>query len=256
MFKIFKKGGSETNDFWISYTDLMAGFLVIFIVICVIVYKEYSESRRNYEKLFETFQGLDPGQIEDKFTAMSRELDSLKGANLKNLIYEYDDVFVSNDFINVTFDSIRGSIALTCKDSRRYLFASGSYKFEPELQDYLDNVCVPMVKKTMRLWKDYKCNNVELRIEGHTDPNGLHKESGRGTDISFIENLKLSSSRANNVYDYILNNEDLTDEQKEFVKKNMISVGYSFSKRVYDNNIHNHSLDPTSRRIEFRIISK
>ena len=38
--------------------------------------------------------------------------------------------------------------------------------------------------------------------------------------------------------------------------QHMISVGYSFSERIENNNIDNMDLDAQSRRIEFRIISK
>lgn len=252
----FKKRSSDNHDFWMSYTDLMSGFLIVFIIISIVFYRQYSESKQKFDKLFETYKGLDADQINNKILRMTHELDSIKGANLKNLIYEYNDVFVSNDFVKVDFDSIRGSIILTCQDSKKYLFASGSHKFEPGLQDYLDQIHKPLVEKTMILWRTHKYNNVELRIEGHTDPNGISKGCVRGSDQSFLENLKLSSARANSVYDYILNSEELSEVQKNFVKKNMISVGYSFSKRVYDNNIKLVGLDPTSRRIEFRIISK
>ena len=108
----------------------------------------------------------------------------------------------------------------------------------------------------MELWKEHNYKNVELRIEGHTDPNGLYRGTKRGSDESFLQNLDLSSRRANRVYNYILGNKSLTVEQREFAKKNMISVGYSFAHRVQQNNVDNEKLDPSSRRIEFRIISK
>lgn len=254
--KLFSKKESGEHDFWMSYTDLMSGFLIVFIIISIVVYQQYSESKQKFDKLFETYQGLDAEQINEKILKMTHELDSIKGANLKNLIFEYNDVFESNDFVKVDFDSLRGSIILTCQDSKKYLFASGSQNFEPELRNYLDKIHKPLVVKTMDLWRNFKYSNVELRIEGHTDPNGISKGCLRGSDQSFLENLKLSSDRANKVYDYILNSAELSNDQKEFVKKNMISVGYSFSKRVYDNNLDKYELDPTSRRIEFRIISK
>ena len=72
----------------------------------------------------------------------------------------------------------------------------------------------------------------------------------------FLMNLDLSSRRANNVYEYILKNTGLNDYQKRFVKKHMIGIGYSFSHRLLDNSETDTSKDPSSRRIEFRIISK
>lgn len=247
MKKIFRKKETESNNFWMSYTDLMSGFLVVFIIISIVSYSKYSS-------LFDTFKGLDSDEIEQKFTEMSAELDSLKGANLKNLILEYKDVFYTNDAISATFDEVRGSIIISTNNQEKYLFKSGNDNFEPELEMYLNSIYKPLVKKTIQLWNDYNCRNLELRIEGHTDPNSL-SGCGRGTNDSFLENLKLSSERANKVYNYILKG-DLTDSEREFVKENMISVGYSFSDRVKQKNIDDFSKDPASRRIEFRIITK
>ena len=105
----------------------------------------------------------------------------------------------------------------------------------------------------MTIWNEQNRKNIELRIEGHTDPLW---DGERGTDYGYIRNLELSSGRANLVYSYIFNNCNLSPEQKEFAQKQVVSVGYSFSDRVQKNNIYDVSLDPMSRRIEFRIISK
>ncbi|MGN0051754.1 MAG: OmpA family protein [Prevotella sp.] len=170
---------------------------------------------------------------------------------------EYKDVFYLDDpNISVEFNSDRGSIILTHHNPQKYLFASGKDTMEVVLERYLYNIRKPLVVKTMELWKEHNYKNVELRIEGHTDPNGLYRGTKRGSDESFLQNLDLSSRRANRVYNYILGNKSLTVEQREFAKKNMISVGYSFAHRVQQNNVGDEKLDPSSRRIEFRIISK
>ena len=225
--KIFHRNEDGEHNFWMSYTDLMSGFLVVFIIISAVMYKNYQDKTRE------------------------------SNASLKNLIVEYKDVFYLDDpNISVEFNSDRGSIILTHQNPQKYLFASGKDTMEVVLERYLYNIRKPLVVKTMELWKEHNYKNVELRIEGHTDPNGLYRETKRGSDESFLQNLDLSSRRANRVYNYILGNKSLTVEQREFAKKNMISVGYSFAHRVQQNNVDNEKLDPSSRRIEFRIISK
>ena len=109
--------------------------------------------------------------------------------------------------------------------------------------------------------------SIELRIEGHADPNGIRdKRTGYvpryGSEDSFIENMKLSSERANSVYSYLYNdkNVSLTEIEKEFLRNHAISVGYSFSERIkngthLDKTTYGY-LDDVSRRIEFRIIAK
>lgn len=225
--KIFHRNEDGEHNFWMSYTDLMSGFLVVFIIISAVMYKNYQDKTRE------------------------------SNASLKNLIVEYKDIFYLDDpNISVEFNSDRGSIILTHHNPQKYLFASGKDTMELVLERYLYNIRKPLVVKTMELWKEHNYKNVELRIEGHTDPNGLYRRTKRGSDESFLQNLDLSSRRANRVYNYILGNKSLTVEQREFAKKNMISVGYSFAHRVQQNNVGNEKLDPSSRRIEFRIISK
>lgn len=225
--KLFHRNEDGEHNFWMSYTDLMSGFLVVFIIISAVMYKNYQDKTRE------------------------------SNASLKNLIVEYKDVFnLDNPDISVEFNSERGSIILTHKDPSKYLFASGKDTMETVLERYLYSIRKPLVVKTMELWKEHNYKNVELRIEGHTDPNGIKDGARRGSDKSFTQNLELSSRRANSVYKYILDNKELTVEQREFAKKNMISVGYSFQHRVQQNNVDDVKLDPSSRRIEFRIISK
>ena len=38
MRKIFKKDTNEEHNFWMSYTDLMSGFLVVFIILTVLLF--------------------------------------------------------------------------------------------------------------------------------------------------------------------------------------------------------------------------
>lgn len=247
MKYLFKGKNEGGHDFWMSYTDLMSGFLIVFIICSIIVYNKYSKKKHEYEVLCEKLH-INPDSL-------MNQIDSIKYlSSLKNRISEYKDIFVETEEIKVVFDSKRGSIILTHKDPSKDLFAPGDTTIRSPLKEYLDSVYLDVVKKTIDLNTNH---NIELRIEGHTDPT-WGKEIPRGSDISFIKNLGLSSRRANAVYEYIFKGKKLNAEQRRFVERNMISVGYSFSERVQSDsiNIDDASLDPASRRIEFRIISK
>lgn len=94
--KIFHRNEDGEHNFWMSYTDLMSGFLVVFIIISAVMYKNYQDKTRE------------------------------SNASLKNLIVEYKDVFYLDDpNISVEFNSDRGSIILTHHNPQKYLFASG-----------------------------------------------------------------------------------------------------------------------------------
>ena len=270
MKKLFKKDSGEEQNFWMSYTDLMSGFLVVFIILSAILYKIYTQKVADAEKahadamvkqeLYENaLASLEQANIDlekEKTNAQQQAdlIDSLKQNNLKNLIKRYRDVFVYDDNVKVSFDTIRGSIILTHRDAKKDLFIQDNKPvMRNELKHYLQRIGSPLISRTMAIWKEQNKKNIELRIEGHTDPTW---NGERGSDYGYIKNLELSSGRANLVYSYIFNNCNLTPEQKEFAQKQIISVGYSFSDRVQKNNIHDKSPDPSSRRIEFRIISK
>ena len=82
--KIFHRNEDGEHNFWMSYTDLMSGFLVVFIIISAVMYKNYQDKTRE------------------------------SNASLKNLIVEYKNIFYLDDpNISVEFNSDRGSIILT-----------------------------------------------------------------------------------------------------------------------------------------------
>lgn len=263
MKKLFHKQSNDDHNFWMSYTDLMSGFLVVFIILSAILYSHYKEqtleaviAENRYKEALRNLEqskgSSDSLRIE--LLSLKHVIDSLRQNDLKNLILQYKDIFVYDPSVKVEFDTIRGSIILTNRNGGEDLFSKGKTYMKNELKVYIDKVGKRIVERTISLWRLNSYKNVELRIEGHTDPTwGTYL---RGSNYSFIENLSLSSERANNVYQYILKNTGLTSGQQDFVKRNMISIGYSFSSRVSDGTINNVNKDADSRRIEFRIISK
>ena len=270
MKKLFKKNSGEEHNFWMSYTDLMSGFLVVFIILSAILYKHFNELYTHYEtqthlatiaeeKYNEALEKLkrsknDTDSLRYELLSLQTVVDSLKRNDLKNLIRQYNDVFVYDTNVKVDIDTSKGSIILTNRNANEDLFNKGEAIMRKELREYIDKIGKKMVERTMLLWRYNGYKDVELRIEGHTDPTWGYYE--RGGNYSFIKNLTLSSERANNVFEYILENTGLNQEQQEFVKRNMISIGYSFSSRASHNSIANKSEDASSRRIEFRIISR
>lgn len=274
MKKLFKKDSGEEHNFWMSYTDLMSGFLVVFIILSAILFnhftkksKEAEDSKIKYDSLIVKYNnaiselensGRDidsclvaNAKLKTRADSLTFVIDSLRKNDMKNLITQYRSVFIYDPNIKVTIDTHRGSIILTHQNTSKDLFVSGKDYVYGDLKAYLDKVGKNIVTKTIDLYNS-GFQNIELRIEGHTDP----RWSGYGEDDRFLMNLDLSSRRANNVYEYILKNTGLNDYQKRFVKKHMIGIGYSFSHRLLDNSETDTSKDPSSRRIEFRIISK
>lgn len=267
MKRIFGKGGSGQHDFWMSYTDMMSGFLIVFMIGCIYAYNGYQKktaelehAKTQVDSLLTTLRVDNPDSLKSKIFEYRYFIDSINSHKLSNEIESYRNVFVETPDIKPIFDEVRGSVKLLDKSPNGELFESGECGFYKRithevlpLKPYLERIYPALVDTTMSIAKR-KNVNIELRIEGHTDPkwNGLV----RGGKESYIRNLKLSSERANAVLELILNGDRLSDVQRNFLMKHMISVGYSFSERIENNNLDVESLDAQSRRIEFRIISK
>ena len=236
MKRLFKKDHGEEHNFWMSYTDLLSGFLIVFIVASLL-----------YNKMM---QGYSREDIENMIEWHKNH------ANLVNINNDFKDVFEGID--GVKFMDKEGTIRIYPtyegeKDS--ILFETREAMIQPNLKSRLAVFGPRFIKKAMQLVKEGK-NIAEIRIEGHTDTDGTFfgDTNSKGIFENDEGNLLLSSRRAFMVYKYLYDNCCSSQEEKEFVLSHMISVGYSSQKIIKgDNNIEDKD---KSRRIEFRIISK
>jgi flagellar motor protein MotB len=254
MRPIFRHKSDEEHNFWMSYTDLMSAFLIVFILITAVLFVIY---RTEHNRLKELAKELDDATLDNAH--LLDWIEDFKKNDLRNVVDQYEEVLLPTETINVKTDKEVGSIILT--HNQYDLFEKGKWTVSGDLGNYLRQYGPALVRKTIQISSEIN-RAVELRIEGHTDPTWGDYGYLRGTDISFLENLELSSKRANSVYDSLFNLKDSdgysiwNESEKDFIRKNMISVGYSFSRRLIDNNVDDTSLDDESRRIEFRIIAK
>ncbi len=287
MKKLFKKDSGEEHNFWMSYTDLMSGFLIVFIILSAILFNHFSrksgeaeESKIMYDSLIVKYNtaiedlknsGRDidsclvaNAKLRSKTDSLTHVIDSLRKNDMKNLVSQYSEFAGIKGDIRVVVDKSKGSIVLYHRNNEE-LFSSGGSIPQKALKEFLNLYGKSIIAKTISLKRRYP--SIELRIEGHADPNGIKdKRTGYvpryGSEDSFIGNMKLSSERANSVYSYLYNdkNVSLTEIEKDFLRNHAISVGYSFSERIkngthLDKTTYGY-LDDASRRIEFRIIAK
>lgn len=281
MKKLFKKDSGEEHNFWMSYTDLMSGFLVVFIILSAILFNHFSrksgeaeESKIMYDSLIVKYNtaiedlknsGRDidscsvaNAELKLKTDSLTHVIDSLRKNDMKNLVLQYSEFAGIKGDIRVVVDKSKGSIVLYHKNNEE-LFSSGGSVPQKALKEFLNIYGKSIIAKTISLKHNYP--SIELRIEGHTDPVGQYGQE-YGGDASFVYNMGLSSQRANSVYSYLYNSQkvSLNEQEKAFLRNHAISVGYSFSERI-KNGTHTSRttyghLDDASRRIEFRIIAK
>lgn len=281
MKKLFKKDSGEEHNFWMSYTDLMSGFLVVFIILSAILFNHFlrksgeaEESKIMYDSLIVKYDnaiedlknsGRDidsclvaNSKLKSEVDSLTYVVDSLRKNDMKNLVLQYSEFAGIKGDIRVVVDKSKGSIVLYHKNDEE-LFSSGGSVPQKALKEFLNIYGKSIIAKTISLKQRYP--SIELRIEGHTDPVGQYGQE-YGGDASFVYNMGLSSQRANSIYSYLYNSQkvSLNEQEKAFLRNHAISVGYSFSERI-KNGTHSSRttyghLDDASRRIEFRIIAK
>ena len=197
MKYLFKGKNEGSHDFWMSYTDLMCGFLIIFIIASILSNRE---AVRTYEQLKE-FQG-----------------------RMVNMNQEFDDIFPESEGCKVidSLDCIR-----IYPVGELDLFVTNGDAINGNLRNRLitQQMGKRFVQKAMALVRDGK-NIKEIRIEGHADTRG-----------EFLSNLALSSRRAYAVYRCIHDECGLNPEEVRFVEQHMIAVGYSTAKPVIENGV-------------------
>ncbi len=276
MKHLFGKDTGEDHNFWMSYTDLMSGFLIVFIIASLIFYNQ----RNNYidkipeavvDSLSVILKQYSVKQLEEAANALGRykfdEIDSAAQVLNKYSISEIDRainaisakgnmVIINKEFANV-FKGVVNAVEILDDEGviRFYpyeaeeMFVVREYRMLSNLEERVIKVGKLFVQKAMDLQK--KGNDIEIRIEGHADSKDFNNYRYANP---FVNNLLLSSERAIAVYNCLIEKCDLTDEEIEFVKKNVVAVGYSSARLISDSNRNEDS--KKSRRIEIKIISK
>lgn len=216
------RGREQTEDHWISISDLMAGLMILFIFIAIAYMVKIRKQNEGLIGISETY---------------SNEIAEL----YKDLYDEFEDDIPK---WNIEIDSLLLIIRFKEPD---VLFRSGSdsirIKFTAILDDFFPRY-VGILTSTKHI------NNIdEIRIEGHTSAEG---KVGMTDEESYFYNMDLSQSRTSNVLDYVLR-ETVKDSLIEWTKKHLVAVGYSSSKLIEINKVENRE---KSRRVEFRVFTK
>lgn len=218
-----RRGTQES--YWISFSDIMTGLMVIFMFIAL-----------NY--IIQV--------IEYKFV----EQDIYNTLNL-NLKEEIDD-----QTIELSPD---GTVKFNLQTKNKELFPSDKAEMTEEFKKVLDDF-TPKYLKIITSSK-YINNISEIRIEGHTDTIPPRKSRRRK---SYDYNLELSSNRARSVLNYIRQNEvylNYPDSIKIRLDFLFTANGLSYSRVLNNNKEISYLSDDKSvnndlsRRVEFKIVT-
>lgn len=248
-----RKSQNEEMSYWLSYSDMMAALLLVFVLIIsftMLQAKKQYENRTKelevQEKLIEEQQKVMDEQkktMEKQQTTMDQQkktmdqqqeqLDRIIGVKSK-LIEDLKREFSDTD-LKVSVDSQTGAITF---DSS-ILFDVDKYDLKPSGEEFLE-AFLPRYLNVL-LQDTYNPYISEIIIEGHTDTNG-----------TYMHNLKLSQERALSVATFCLKDDSsiLSSEEKERLRSIVTANGKSFSNPIY-NPDGSVNLD-ASRRVEFK----
>lgn len=230
MSKKHKRDEEETS-YWLSYSDMMAALLLIFILIISFTILQSQTRYEEKENELLAQQELVAEQ-QEQLDEQQEQLDKLIGIR-KELIEALKSEFDGTD-LSVTVDSKTGSIAL---DSS-ILFDSGQYNLKSTGEELLKKFLPKYINVlTSKEFNDYIS---EIIIEGHTDTQG-----------DYLYNLELSQKRALSVSSFCLdtNKEILSEKEITKLRKIVTANGKSFSNPVLDDN--GKEDQNASRRVEF-----
>ena len=211
-------------EHWISLSDIMTALMMIFLLISVIYMMKVKEAVE-IPRLFKTNE-------QQLHAQMSSELNETLikwGAKL-------------NPDLTVRFDN------------HEILFTSGSAELNSQFKQALDEFFPKYIKNLMQ--DAYLGNIKEIRIEGHTSS---HWAVGVAENESYIRNMQLSQSRAQNTLIYLLNHPELSNEEKDWLKRKFRALGYSSALTLGANGEPASVLNPESaeksQRVEFRVVT-
>ena len=167
MFFGRKSNQEEETSYWLSFSDLMASVLIIFILLFVYNLIAYEESMNETEK-------------------MIQELTSTRMKIITMLQEEFD-----KEDIDIIIDPKTGAIQL----NESILFDSGKSQLKDEGKLFAEKF-IPIYVKILLGNDEIKSQISQIIIEGHTDDIG-----------GYLYNLKLSQERSLSVAQFLINPE-------------------------------------------------
>jgi outer membrane protein OmpA-like peptidoglycan-associated protein len=212
MNKFKQKNEEPENPFALSIGDLMAALLLIFVLLLASTLLKLQDE-------FET-----KSQVAERYTAIKEDI-------YNELMIEFKDDLIK---WNATIDS---SLTIRFQEPD-VLFETNQYTLKNAFKLILDDFFPRYIKVISK--PKFKSNIEEIRIEGHTDNVG-----------NYYHNMELSQNRTRSVLIYVLENTQIDNSTKEWVKNNLTANGLSFSKPVTDNITESGRYK--NRRVEFRI---
>lgn len=214
--KFLNMQGSESEEHWVSTSDMMTGLMLIFLFLAI------SYTLNVHQKTNELIEQVGEAQtLLDKYKNLKDELardlqSEFRGDENKKRQFDVNwEGYLRMDTLEIGFQQpFEVGSMIVPEDFKRTL----TYFFPRYIELLTEG--------------DYKTEIDEIRIEGHTSSEWKYEVS---IDVAFMNNMALSQNRARNVLDYVLEIKDpRIFEKKIWLKKTVTANGLSSSHLILD----------------------
>ncbi|MCY3772198.1 MAG: OmpA family protein [Gemmatimonadetes bacterium] len=213
----------ETEETWISISDMMAGLMVIFLFIAI-SYMLYVRSEK------------------DKIEQIAHTYNQLQSALIDSLNNEF-----RYDFEKWNAELVDTTLSIQFRANRlNVLFGQGEAKLRP----YFQNILSEFFPRYLEVLKQFKDEITEIRIEGHTSSEWI---TGVGPDKAYILNMELSQGRTRSVLEFVLQMPSIEQQDRNWIKGVLTANGLSSSQLLFVEGTEDREDRVKSRRVEFRV---
>ena len=213
-----RRGSSEESE-WLSVSDLMAGLMMVFLCISIVMMRSMMEER-------------------EKIRALAQSYRDNQLAIYQTLVREFSDDLPR---WGATIDKDRLVIAFNNSDA---MFSTGSAELNSDAQHVMKN----FFPRYIAALKPYLGSIRAIHIEGHTS-----SEWGGGGNSreNYFNNLRLSQNRSREVLHFVQG--QVPPLEVPGMLALVAAVGYSSARPVLR---ADGSEDPEkSKRVAFRVIT-
>lgn len=214
--KFFGRQGLESEEHWVSISDVMAGLMVIFLFVAIsymLNVHHKTEQIIEHEKKIQTLLD-DYKNLKDKL-AKALQTEFQGDPKKKNQFESNWKGYLNMDTLTIGF---------------KQPFQVGSKIVPDEFKIYLTDFFPRYIEILTEA--DYKEEIEEVRIEGHTSSEWQDQVP---IDVAFMNNMELSQNRARNVLDYVLEIDNpKISRNKIWLKKKVTANGLSSSHLILD----------------------
>lgn len=204
----------EAPNFWVAYSDLMAGILMVFTLLLIVAMIHYASFIRQKETLLE--------HQEEKLKAF-HNLEQKLIENLESAVFDQ----------SVQVNPQTGVLQIEAG----VLFGEGEYRLRPEAQARLHKVFDTYINVVLD--QEFASFLKNIDIVGHTNSNG-----------TYLFNLQLSQQRALTVMEDLLQHAGSKRAQLETL---VVASGRSFAEPVLDANGNEDPVASRRIELKFRL---